>query len=162
MADIAGRAGRDTVYAVYAMIYCESCAKILDEDVKICPHCDNEDPNWDSSQWEKAPEPVMASSRGFHGEVYDKLRDINQRIEERPEPPVIEPHKQEDKPGVGLYIALIFLAVCLSFVGVIVGIVFAMKENRDYKALGIMTAVISGIFLLFGFVGVLSFVLFTV
>ena len=132
------------------MIYCDKCARILDEDVQFCPICNDEDPNWQDMQ--KEPDTVDIQSRVFRGEAFDKLREINQHLEENPyqeQEPVKRP-VYEDKPSAGLYIAMILLSTCLSFVGLIVGIVYATNRNKHYQALGIMILIISVVFLLSG------------
>ena len=141
------------------MIYCNSCARILDEDVQFCPLCNEEDPNWQ----EKEPVPDIAG-RAFKGDAFDKLRQINQQIEERgePEPEPAKPFEPPpDTPGVGLYVAMIILSMCFSFVGVIMGIVYLVNRNKNYQLLGILTLVISTVFLVSAIIFFIA-ILFTV
>ena len=131
------------------MLYCVKCARILDEDVQFCPLCNEEDPNWQDSQ---EPEPVDIPTRVFKGEVFDKLRDINRHIEENPKPEPVKSYVQEEKPGAGLYVAMIMLSICLSFVGLIVGVVYLFNKNKHYQTLGIVTLIISVVFFLSGII----------
>ena len=127
------------------MLYCVKCALILDEDVQFCPICNEEDPHWQGLQ---EPEPADIPAKAFKGEVFDKLREINRHIEENPQPEPVKTHVHEDKPGIGLYIAMIMLSTCLSFVGLIVGIVYMFNQNKHYRTLGIVTLIISTVFFL--------------
>ena len=138
------------------MIYCAKCTKMLEDDVQFCPICNEEDPFWVKGQnSQQATEtktineaPVLGA---FRGEAFDKLREINRHIEENPQAPPNPDNKrnyeENDAPGFGLYIALLGLSVCLSFVGLLVGISFANKRNKHYRALGIVTITISAVFL---------------
>jgi len=127
------------------VLYCVNCARILDEDVQFCPICNEEDTEWQDIQ-EAALEDIPA--KAFKGEVFDKLRDINQHIEENPTPEPVKSYTREDKPSIGLYIAMIMLSACLSFVGLIVGIVYLFNKNKHYQTLGIVTLIISAVFFL--------------
>ena len=143
------------------MVYCDKCARILDEDVQFCPICNEEDPNWQEAQASQSwPAPTDIPARAFRGEVFDKLREINQHIEENPRPAPAHQPVYEDKPSGGLYAAMILLAVCLSFVGLIMGIVYLTKPNKHYKHLGIVTLLISAVFMLSGLIFSLAIVLF--
>ena len=129
------------------MLYCNNCAKLLDEDVQFCPICNEEDPSWQ--------EPDTANNEfvqqgAFKGEAFDKLREINQHIEENPIPDIPKIAEAEEKPGAGAYIALISLSVCFSIGGLILGIMYATRQNKHFQALGIVTIVISLVFLLLG------------
>ena len=137
------------------MVYCDSCARILDEDVQFCPHCNSEDANWQ----EKPAAPDYKPPAVFRGEVFDRLREINQHIEENPNPNTYKTNKQEEKPAASLYIIIIMMSACLSIVGLIMGIVYASKKNKNYRDLGVVAIVISSIFLLFGVVSVIGIVL---
>ena len=130
------------------MIYCSNCARILDEDVQFCPQCNAEDPDWK----DKEPEQEYISRRFFRGETFDKLREINQHIESSPKvkDESRKYYPKDGQPSLGMYIGLILLAVCLSFVGIIVGIVYSMHRNKDYRALGVFILTLSLIFTLFG------------
>ena len=147
------------------MIYCEICARILDEDVQFCPICNEEDPDWNHQSPNVSDnEPV----RAFRGEVFDRLREINQNIEKKLEPgsnqssqsdQSNQPNQSDqpglsdlpkEEPGVGLYLLMITLSVCLSFVGLVMGIVYLTKKNENYRTLGVITVAVSVIFLLFG------------
>ena len=131
------------------MLYCVKCARILDEDVQFCPLCNEEDPNWQGIQ---KSESIDIPAKVFKGEVFDKLREINQHIEENPKTEPAKSYVQEEKPSAGLYIAMILLSACLSFVGVIVGIVYISNRNKHYKTLGVVTLIISTVFLLSGII----------
>ena len=131
------------------MIYCDSCARILDDDVQFCPHCNEEDLNWQETQnWENDTLPL---NNPFRGEVFDRLREINKHIAKNPRPEPKQPI-YEEKPGPLLYVVMIMLATCFSLIGLILGIVYATKRNKNYQALGIVTIVISVIFLMFNLV----------
>ena len=127
------------------MIYCDSCARILDDDVQFCPHCNEEDVNW-----QKESEPIYENP-AFKGEVFDKLREINKHVARNPRPEPKQPI-YEEKPSPVLYFAMIFLATCFSIFGLIFGIVYAAKRNKNYQALGIVTIIISAVFLMFNLV----------
>ena len=129
------------------MLYCVKCARILDEDLQFCPICNEEDPNWQSP-----PEPIDIPAKAFKGEVFDKLREINQHIEENPKPEPVKTYFQEEKPSAGLYVAMILLSTCLSCVGLIVGIVYLFNKNKHYQTLGIVTLIISAVFFLSGII----------
>ena len=149
------------------MIYCEDCARILDTDVQHCPYCNLEDENWDNERFiqdhDFSPAPI------FKGEVFDKLREINQHIEQQYESNTAEAESlqntpgppPEESPGIGLYILMISLASCFSIAGLIAGIIMITKKGKQYQSLGIMTIVISLIFMIIGMVFVASFVLLT-
>ena len=138
------------------MVYCDKCAKILDEDVQFCPICKEEDPYWMGSPTELF-DTLDNTAKQFKGETFDKLREINQQIEDRPPvivenpPPWQETQELEDRPSAALYAFAIMLASCLSFAGLIMGIIYASRKNRHYRTLGIVTIVISLLFMLFSF-----------
>ena len=130
------------------MMYCSACAKMLDEDLRFCPDCNEEDPFW----VEADDSPPQVSQGAFRGEVFDKLREINQHIEENPHPPPRPDAERvyEERPGTGLYAALIMLAVCLPVVGLIMGFVYFSKTNKNFQPVGIIAIVVSIVFLLVG------------
>lgn len=93
----------------------------------------------------------------FRGETFDRLRAINQHIEDNPK------WKQEEKrviyeerPSPLMYAFMLMIAVGLSFVGVIMGIIYINKRNKNYQVLGYITLAISIIFLV---IGVLFFIM---
>ena len=138
------------------MIYCDDCARMLDEDVQFCPHCDKEDIHWQNTRdWE---EDILMPGNAFRGEVFDKLREINKHIARNPRPDP-EPPVYEEKPGPLLYFFMIMLATCFSLIGLVAGVVFAVKRNKNYQVLGIVTIVISVIFLMFNLVLAVAFFL---
>ncbi|MCL2420999.1 MAG: hypothetical protein FWD03_04005 [Defluviitaleaceae bacterium] len=94
-------------------------------------------------------------------DTLDKLREINQHIADNPKPEIVDAViEEEDKPSGGLYIAMILLASCLSCVGLIMGIVYLTKPNKNYRQLGIVTLVISLVILISGFLFIFAMVLF--
>nr|AGS53427.1 hypothetical protein [uncultured bacterium contig00025] len=127
---------------------------MLDEDMRFCPYCNSEDPDWDES-----------------GNIFGKLAQVNDLVGERKEPsnggaasrpeqypilpqpanPIyIQPSPvrdaaEDNRPSGGLYAGMILLSVFLSFPGIIVGIVYATKKNRHYQTLGIIMLII-GVF----------------
>ena len=142
------------------MIYCGSCARILDTDVQFCPHCNEEDPNWQVPQdVPEYQEPDFIPNRVFRGEAFDRLREINQHIEDNPRVEPKKPDPPEDKPSTGLYIAMIMLATCLSFVGLIMGIIYVTNKNKNYHPLGVATLLTSIFFLIFGILFFLAIIL---
>lgn len=133
------------------MLYCVKCARILDEDVQFCPICNEEDPDWQDI-WEPEFAFTEIPAKAYRGEVFDKLREINRHIEENPKPEPIKSYIPEEKPSAGLYVAMIILSTCLSFVGLIVGIVYLFNKNKHYQTLGIVTLIISAVFFLSGII----------
>lgn len=141
------------------MIYCNGCSRILDEDLQFCPHCNDEDENWQDLLMPQPQEPIVINP-AFRGEAFDRLREINQHIEDNQ---IYEPEKmaqKEDQPGPFLYVLMIGLSICLSFVAVIAGIIILLKKNKNYHALGVITLVVSTIFLFFAVIYGIAFILF--
>lgn len=121
------------------MLYCNNCAKALDEDLQFCPDCGEEDPFWTA--------PVIPQGQ-FRGEVFDRLREINKRIDENSDAgsedePVTQTPMPETYPGAGSYIALLSLAVCFWPGGLILGILYATRKNPHFRSLGIVTIVLT-------------------
>ena len=135
------------------MIYCDGCARILDEDVQFCPHCNEEDHGWQPGsivhEQQNRQRPVVNTV--YRGEVFDRLREINKEIAKNPRPEP-KPPVYDEKPGPILYMVFLTLASCFSIVGLILGIVYMRKRNKNYQALGIVTLVVSAVFLTFGFI----------
>lgn len=144
------------------MLYCVKCTLMLDEEARFCPECNEEDPNW---QEQEIPN-IVISSHAFEPGVFEKLRQVNQHIEAQVEAqaeaqtdeydsdsegfPGALPIPPEDKPGNGLFVMMMLLSTCLSIVGLVMGIIYIMDENRHYQFMGTLMLVISGIFMVFG------------
>ena len=125
------------------MIYCDNCTRILDQDMQICPFCDEKDTNWRDPQ---KPEVYKPSTSYVNSEVFERLREINRHIEEKTESQNFESaeaFKPEDKPSKSEYIFMIILAASFSLVGFIIGIVYITKKNKNYQSLGALTLLIS-------------------
>jgi len=135
------------------MLYCDSCSRILDEDVRFCPLCNREDPDW-----QEYKEPEYVPHGVFRGEAFDRLRKINQHLDENPPEPA-RLSSPEEKPSDGLYVMLILMSVCLSIVGLIIGIVYASKKNKHFQSMGIVAIVVSSVFLVFGLIFIASLII---
>lgn len=149
------------------MLYCNKCARILEEDLQFCPICNEEDPDWQARQDFTEPDLISqdfisqdlidhdVSNQAFKGEVFDRLREINKHVEERAadkqEQDDFYMYQNKDQPSVGLYAALILISICFSFIGLIVGIVFMTNKNKSYRTMGLVTLAVSVTFMVIGF-----------
>ena len=147
------------------MIYCNKCARILDEDVQFCPICNEEDPDWQAGQentplpqsWIQDQDPTGQNNTSGHAvnnEVIDRLREINKHVEENiadpPENTQNQHEAHQTQPSVGLYTVMIMVAVCFSCVGLIMGIVFITNKNKNYQYMGYVILAVSITFMIFG------------
>ncbi|MCL1998589.1 MAG: hypothetical protein FWG65_07475 [Turicibacter sp.] len=124
------------------MIYCDSCMRMLDKEEQFCPFCETEDVSWQSPD-----DNFVNVSNAFRGDVFDKLQEINQHIEDNQDTPTaVLP--DEPIPSPGHYIGLVMLATCFSIAGIVVGMIYLNHANKNFRVLGTVILTISTIFIL--------------
>jgi len=125
---------------------------MLNEDLRFCPHCNNEDVNW------QEPDIVIRDpGRVFEPGIYERLLELNQHIEDNPAPEQSPPrHRYNESPSSGLFIFMVLLSIFFSIAGLIAGIVYITKNSKDYQFMGMVMLVISVIFIVFGTILIFS------
>lgn len=134
------------------MVYCKKCARLLDEDVRVCPYCQNEDVDFTEAD-----------------DAAGRLQQIDEQIARNQSAPVsksaeyvepsritVEPSAQggqggayygavppdDEKPGTGLYVGLILLSVFLTLPGMITGIVYMTNKKAAYRKMGLVVLLV--------------------
>ena len=139
---------------------------MLEKDVQFCPHCNEEDlawqPEYQSPLEQPAEQPLQppeqplstpSLTQPFPPSVLEKLQQINQHLEDNESPDqdkVPEKVPPEERPGSGLFVLMILLSVCLSCIGFVMGIYYIMSRHKEYQFMGIVMALVSGFFMIFG------------
>ncbi|MCL2400449.1 MAG: hypothetical protein FWC91_11995 [Defluviitaleaceae bacterium] len=128
---------------------------MLNEDVQFCPECNEEDPNWQTSaelvSFDDSGFAPSSYSSPFPPDVLEKLQQINQHLQENStQDQPSEKMPPIERPGSTLFVMMIFLSVCLSFVGFIIGIGYVMSKHKEYQFMGIVMSIISGFFMIIG------------
>ena len=91
-------------------------------------------------------------------DVLEKLRQINQHIEESPyhnQP--IEKAPPMERPNSIFFVLMILLSIFFGFIGLVVGIFYMISTNKEYQFMGIVMTIIGSFFTLLGSIFLLVF-----